>query len=37
MVIDQAHQALGQAIAEIHFKQRGGRTSTGDFRNNIIL
>lgn len=37
MVIDQAHQALGQAIAEIQFKQRGGRTSTGEFRNNIIL
>lgn len=37
MVIDQAHRALGQAIAEIQFKQRGGRESTGEFSNNISL
>ncbi len=36
-VVTQAYQLLGQAVAELRFKQGGGRASAGEFRNNITL
>jgi len=36
-VVTQAYQLLGQAVAELRFKQSGGRASAGEFRNNITL
>lgn len=36
-VVDEAHQLLGQAIAELGFKKNGGTTATGEFRNGINL
>lgn len=36
-IITQAHQLLGQTIAELRFKKSGGRTATGEFRNSINL
>ncbi len=36
-VVNEAHQLLGQAIAELTFKKNGGVTATGEFRNSISL
>jgi len=36
-VINQTHELLGQAIAEIRFRKNGGKSSEGEFRNGLDL
>jgi hypothetical protein len=36
-IISEAYALLGQAIAEIRFREDGGKSSEGDFRNGLDL